>query len=233
MLGAPASTPGTVYPGPYLIHELDNDEGDAERLLYVNRMHRSIRRPTTFLAMGLTIILLAACSRGAGTGATASPSAGGGTSGVVLKVSQSDLGMILTDADGRTLYTFTKDTADKSACAADCTPNWPPLTVPSGASASAGDGTTGEWIHSLIRDDGTTQVSYGGHPLYHYAGDQASGDTNGQGVDGQWFALTGDGQLVQASASPSASASASTEASASESESESASPSASPTGYGY
>lgn len=177
--------------------------------------------------MGLTIMLLAACS-GAGSGATASPSTSGAASGVVLKVSQSDLGMILTDADGRTLYAFTKDTAEKSACSGDCAANWPALTVASGQQASAGDGATGEWIHSITRDDGATQVSYGGHPLYYYAADTAAGDTNGQGTGGIWFALTGDGQLVQASASPSASAAASA------SESESASPSASDSGgYSY
>ena len=177
--------------------------------------------------MGLTIMLLAACS-GAGSGATASPSSSGAA--VVLKVSQSDLGMILTDADGRTLYAFTKDTAEKSACSGDCAANWPALTVVSGQQASAGDGATGEWIHSITRDDGTTQVSYGDHPLYYYAADTTAGDTNGQGTGGIWFALTGDGQLVQASASPSASAAAS----ASESESTSASPSASDSGgYSY
>jgi predicted lipoprotein with Yx(FWY)xxD motif len=202
-----------VYPGPYLDDALDIDEDHAERLSSVNHLHRSIRRPTTFLAVGLLIVLLAACS-GAGSGATSSPSAGA-ASGVVLKVSQSDLGMILTDADGRTLYAFTKDTAEKSACSGDCAANWPALTVASGQQASAGDGATGEWIHTITRDDGTTQVSYGGHPLYYYAADTAPGDTIGQGTGGIWFALTGDGQLVEASASPSAEASASAAASAS------------------
>lgn len=205
---------GATYPRSYLTHEFDNIKRCAERLLHMNHMHRSIRRPTTFLAMGLTIALLAACSGGGG-GAIVSPSAGGDATGVVLKVSQSDLGMILTDADGRTLYAFTKDTPEKSACSGDCAATWPALTVASGQQASAGDGATGESIHNITRDDGATQVSYGGHPLYYYAADTAAGDTNGQGAGGIWFALTGDGELVAAAASPSASASSSASASAS------------------
>jgi predicted lipoprotein with Yx(FWY)xxD motif len=116
-----------------------------------------------------------------------------------------------------------KDTGAKSACTdAKCVATWPALTVPSGQQASAGDGATAEWIHSITRDDGSTQVSYGGHPLYYFSGDKAAGDTNGEGLLGQWFAVSGDGQPVQASAPASASPSAS--ASASESASG---------GYGY
>jgi predicted lipoprotein with Yx(FWY)xxD motif len=189
----------------------------------VNRINPFARRPAALLATSLAAVLLAACSRGGvGAGATATPSTAG-TSSVQLKVAQSNLGMILTDASGRTLYAFMKDTGDKSACTdAKCVATWPALTVPSGQQASAGDGATAEWIHSITRDDGSTQVSYGGHPLYYFSGDKAAGDTNGEGLLGQWFAVSGDGQPVQASAPASASPSAS--ASASESASG---------GYGY
>jgi predicted lipoprotein with Yx(FWY)xxD motif len=182
--------------------------------IIMNDMHSAAgafrpARPLSLLGIGLAALLLAACSGGVGSGATASSTgSSGAASAIQLKVSQSGLGMILTDATGRTLYAFTKDTAEKSACNGDCATKWPALTVPAGQQASAGDGTTGEWIHSITRDDGASQVSYGGHPLYYYAPDKAAGDTNGQGVGGVWFAVTGDGQLVEASAPASASPSA-------------------------
>lgn len=49
------------------------------------------------------------------------------------------------------------------------------------------------------RGDGTTQVTYKGHPLYTYAGDQKAGDTNGQGVSAygaKWYAVTPSGTRV-------------------------------------
>ncbi len=163
-------------------------------------------------ALAFAAVLLAACSRGVGAGGTASPTAPA-SGGVQLKVTQSTLGMILTDASGRTLYAFTKDANGKSACNGNCSATWPALSTAAGQKASAGDGVTAEWISSITRDDGTTQVTYGGHPVYFYAPDTIAGDTKGQGVGGLWFVVGADGQLIGApgagsSASPSASASA-------------------------
>lgn len=169
-------------------------------------MHRPIRRSSSLLTIGIAAVLLAACSRGAGGGATASASSAA-AGGPTLSVATTDIGNVVTGADGKTLYMFMKDTDAKSACNAGCVETWPPLTLPTGSEAVAGTGVTAEWLHTITRDDGTQQVTFGGHPLYYYSADQAAGDVKGEGIGGQWFAAGAEGQPLKASASASASAS--------------------------
>lgn len=90
----------------------------------------------------------------------------------------------LTAEDGKTLYLFGKDVADsgKSACAAGpCRDNWPPFTVDSLDEVKPDRAVTGK-LALITRDDGTTQVTYKGLPLYYFAGDKAAGDTNGSAI---------------------------------------------------
>ena len=94
------------------------------------------------------------------------------------------MGKFLTGEDGKTLYTFKKDTTPgKSACTGDCATNWPPFTVSGSDTVKPGDGVTGT-LATISRPDGTMQVTYNGAPLYYFAADKAAGDTNGQGVGG-------------------------------------------------
>jgi hypothetical protein len=54
-------------------------------------------------------------------------------------------------------------------------------------------------IGTATRPDGKSQVTYNGHPLYLYAGDQKPGDTNGQAINGfgaPWFAVSTSGNQV-------------------------------------
>jgi predicted lipoprotein with Yx(FWY)xxD motif len=140
---------------------------------------------------------------GSGTAATAAPATAAPTTaaeaadGATVAVANSKLGDILVDADGRTLYAFTKDKGDQSACSGDCASNWPALT----GDATAGTGVQAGLLSAAMQADGNSQVTYGGKPLYYFAGDAKPGDTNGQGVGNVWFAVTADGELVKAKAS--------------------------------
>jgi predicted lipoprotein with Yx(FWY)xxD motif len=129
------------------------------------------------------------------TAATAAPTttAAQGASGTTVAVTSSKLGNILVDGDGRTLYAFTKDKGDQSACSGGCATNWPALT----GTAAAGTGVQASLLSTSMQANGDSQVTYGGRPLYYFAGDAKPGDTNGQGVGNLWFALTADGQLVK------------------------------------
>ena len=108
----------------------------------------------------------------------------------VLAASHSELGTILADAEGRTLYMFTNDERNTSNCIGPCIQNWPPLLVEGGL--TAGQGVSSGLLGTLTRLDGSIQVTYNGHPLYRYAGDVNPGDTNGQGLLGRWFVVPPD-----------------------------------------
>lgn len=97
-----------------------------------------------------------------------------------------DLGTILTDSIGRTLYFFTRDTPNTSTCSGGCAAVWPPLTI-AGAPTLA-EGVPGV-LSIMTRDDGTEQVAYNGMPLYYYAQDSDPQDTTGQGVGNVWFVV--------------------------------------------
>jgi predicted lipoprotein with Yx(FWY)xxD motif len=154
------------------------------------------------LLAALTVVL-AACgggndNGGSGTAATAAPAttAAQAAGGTTVAVASSKLGNILVDDQGRTLYAFTKDQGDKSACSGQCAATWPALAGP----ATAGSGAQAGLLSVAMQADGTSQVTYGGKLLYHFAGDQQAGDLNGQGVGKVWFVVGADGQLVKAKA---------------------------------
>lgn len=122
-----------------------------------------------------------------------------------------DLGAILTDAAGKTLYLFTPDTtAGESACYDECAANWPPLAP--AADMTLPEGVPGE-LTTVKRTDGAEQVAYNGIPLYYFAEDDDAGDTYGQGLGGVWFvvapgAMHGDYPVAPAEGTPVPTASA-------------------------
>ncbi len=136
---------------------------------------------------------------------TAQPSATA-AAGNQVNVASSSLGTHLVGANGMSLYVLTRDSAGTSTCADECAQSWPPLVVAAGQTTTAGPGVTAQ-LGTLARADGSTQVSANGHPLYHFAGDTAAGDINGQGQGGVWFLAAPDGTPLGAGASGSPTAS--------------------------
>ncbi|MFD9958894.1 hypothetical protein [Amycolatopsis sp. NPDC058986] len=106
------------------------------------------------------------------------------------------LGPVLTDQDGRTLYRFAKDGArpSKSTCDGDCAARWPPLLADGPPQVT---GVQEQLVGLMPRDDGGTQVTVGGWPVYRYAKDSGPGIALGDGSGGTWTAVTpGDGRAV-------------------------------------
>lgn len=127
--------------------------------------------------------------------APSEPAASEAASGdATVLVADSDLGEILTDAEGNVIYFFANDTEGTSTCADDCLANWPP--VPADGTPTAGDGVTAE-LGTTDATDGTTMLTVNGFPAYYFAGDQAAGDTNGQGVGGIWWVFAPDGEPIE------------------------------------
>ncbi|MBI5949757.1 MAG: hypothetical protein HY875_16600 [Chloroflexi bacterium] len=126
---------------------------------------------------------------GTNTQAPATSTGGAASPGAVVKIGEvASVGKVLADASGLTLYTFNQDVANsgRSSCSGACATTWPPLLAPAGALTKP-DGLTAE-LGVITRDDGGKQVTYGGRPLYRFAGDKAPGEAKGQGLNGLWFA---------------------------------------------
>jgi predicted lipoprotein with Yx(FWY)xxD motif len=130
---------------------------------------------------------------------SAAPSTSAQAAGLAL--SDSELGSILVDAKGRTLYLFMPDGQGDSTCYDQCQAKWPPLAKVS----AVGDGLDDSLLGTTTRKDGTTQATYNGWPLYYFAADAAPGDTKGQGIGQVWYVVGADGNAVGA---PSSSANA-------------------------
>ena len=118
------------------------------------------------------------------------------TGPATVAVGTTDLGEVIVDAEGKTLYLFTNDQGTTSAASADLQQAWPPLTVESEDEAIAGEGVDQELLGTAPQRDGTIWVTYNGHLLYRFSGDAAAGDTAGQGLGDVWFAITPAGEQV-------------------------------------
>jgi predicted lipoprotein with Yx(FWY)xxD motif len=107
-----------------------------------------------------------------------------------------ELGAVLVDGSGNTLYAFTPDADGASTCYDTCAQNWPPLVAD--GDVTVGEGLSLELAGTVARDDGSQQVTYGGWPLYTFVGDTEAGQANGQGRNDVWYAVAPDGTLVGA-----------------------------------
>ena len=132
---------------------------------------------------------------GSGPGANPGGTAPGASPPVLAAREATDVGTIVADAGGFTLYRFDKDSAKPPAttCVADCATKWPPVVVdPKGRLAL--EGVDRSAVGLVQRPDGTSQLTLGGWPVYRFAGDANPGATEGQGVGGTWYAVTPEGK---------------------------------------
>jgi predicted lipoprotein with Yx(FWY)xxD motif len=102
---------------------------------------------------------------------------------------------LMTDAQGKTLYIFTKDVANKSNCSGACLAAWPAF-VPKAEAKASGD------LGIITRDDGVRQWTHKERPLYYYVGDAKPGDKEGDKQNNVWFVVPfgADGKVSQAPA---------------------------------
>jgi predicted lipoprotein with Yx(FWY)xxD motif len=168
-------------------------------------------RSITFLA-GVAAVPLVALAAGCGGGnnsggapaASAAPPKTSSGHAATVGVASGSLGKVLVDSKGRTLYLFKKDQGTKSSCSGACATNWPPLRA--SGKPTVGSGAHASMVSTSKRSDGSSQVTYNGHPLYLFMGDQKAGDTNGQGISafgGLWYVLSPAGSQITAKPSSS------------------------------
>jgi predicted lipoprotein with Yx(FWY)xxD motif len=155
------------------------------------------RRSITFVAGAAILTLAALAAAGCGGNGSASRPMTKDGRAATLGVANDGLGKVLVNSQGRTLYLFQKDSGTQSTCTGACAINWPSLKVR--GRPTVGAGANASIIATTRRPDGTSQVTYNGHPLYLFVGDHKSGDTNGEGVNafgGGWFAVSPAGDQV-------------------------------------
>jgi predicted lipoprotein with Yx(FWY)xxD motif len=157
------------------------------------------RRFLVLFGLATLALAVAGCGGGSSGGSNASTSGSMPKSGgpVTISVASSGVGDILNDSHNRALYLFKKDTGPKSACFGACAQNWPPVRAT--GKPSAGSGANASLIGTIKRSDGAPQVTYNGHPLYLYVGDNTPGAINGQGLTAfgaAWYVVSPQGNQV-------------------------------------
>ncbi len=109
-----------------------------------------------------------------------------------LTLASTDLGEVLVDAQGNTIYLFVPDAQGESTCYDQCEANWPIVSELS----TVGDGLDASLLGTTERTTGDVQATYNGWPLYYFANDAGPGDTNGQGVNDVWFLVDAAGSAI-------------------------------------
>jgi predicted lipoprotein with Yx(FWY)xxD motif len=116
--------------------------------------------------------------------------------GTTIKLGDSQFGPVVFDGDDQAIYIFDKETGPTSECYGECAAAWPPVLT-KGEPQAAG-GVKQNLLGMTERDDGTTQVTYKGQPLYYYA-HEAPGEVTCHDVDefgGLWLAIDAEGNSV-------------------------------------
>ena len=113
---------------------------------------------------------------------------------------QTKRGTALAAANGHSLYLFTADKTGSSRCTGSCANTWLPLLTSSRAVAARGSGVNARLLGTIRRGNHALQVTYNGHPLYVFAGDNSPGQITGEGINqfgGHWYLVNTSGNAVK------------------------------------
>jgi predicted lipoprotein with Yx(FWY)xxD motif len=162
-------------------------------------------RRMTLLVLATSGVLVAGCSSATKSASTPAPTP---TIHGQLGTVSTPLGSVLTDSGGKTIYRFAIDTPGHSACLGTCLQYWPAVVAPAAVPKSI-EGVSAA-IGSIVREDGSRQLTVGGFPVYTYSADKGAGSIAGQGKNlsgGVWWAVSPNGAVNRSSpaATPSSS----------------------------
>ena len=117
-----------------------------------------------------------------------------------ISTAHSSLGTYLVGPNGHTVYLWTADSRNESACKDACAKVWPPVMLK--GKLVAGSGVKSSLLKSIPRTGGGRQVTYNGWPLYYYAPDTKAGLTKGEGSNSfgyPWYVLATSGKSIKSS----------------------------------
>ena len=152
------------------------------------------------LALAAVALVVAGCGGGSSSSSSSTAASPEGKPTTVSATEVPEFGEVLVDSKGFAVYTFGKDQGTTSSCYGGCEEAWPPVTI-SGA-PTVGEGANSSEVGTTKRKDGSTQVTYAGHPLYTFVEDKSPGEVNGNGVEafgGTWNAIDESGSAPSAS----------------------------------
>jgi predicted lipoprotein with Yx(FWY)xxD motif len=115
------------------------------------------------------------------------------TTGIVITSAGSNYGQMLFNDDGQAIYIWEREKSAKPRCYGDCAQAWPPVLTDGGPVAAGR--VSAKKLGTTQRSDGTTQVTYYGHPLYYYT-DELPGEVRCHNVathGGLWWVITPKG----------------------------------------
>lgn len=173
----------------------------------VHPMYRQLNRIQRLVALGaVALMVLSGCGSDASVSSTRTlpPTAipvpaGVGAAGEPLVLEVVDggeaTGLVVTDYRGMALYGVSGESPANLICVDECTTTWIPLTADGRTGVS--DRLDSSRVGSVLRPDGTTQVTYADVPLYRWTGDDSVGVTGGAGVAGIWFAITQSAGFIE------------------------------------
>jgi predicted lipoprotein with Yx(FWY)xxD motif len=145
------------------------------------------------------MLVLAGCGSGSGTAMNSSTAAASTPSvrQVAINTARGQYGTFLTGASGRALYLWVGDSDGASNCTGGCAAVWSPVLAK--AAPVPASGVRAADLSTVVRSDGTEQVSYNGHPLYYFANDRGPGTTRGEGSDSfgaRWWLVAPSGAAI-------------------------------------
>ena len=145
-------------------------------------------------------VILAATSVAATTSSAGGAARAQDSRAAKIQLRHTELGKVLVDSSGFTVYRFSKDPRNSDTCVkiSECTNLWPPLT--SSGRPVAGPGVQAALLSTIKLPGGGRQVTYAGHPLYRYSAATEKGETGYVGAQqfgGSWYALNAGGGTVK------------------------------------
>jgi predicted lipoprotein with Yx(FWY)xxD motif len=159
---------------------------------------RAVRALTASLALAAAGGLIAACGSSSSSGASSGSATSHRT--VVSVKSLPGIGTVLVDSAGMTLYSPQQEADGKIMCTGSCLSFWFPVQVTAGAALHAPAGVTGKLGTIRRADNGMTQLTINGRPLYTFRLDQAPGQDHGNNFTDHfgsnsftWHAITTSG----------------------------------------
>jgi predicted lipoprotein with Yx(FWY)xxD motif len=161
-------------------------------------------RTPLLLVVPATLLIAAGCGSSSNKSPASAPAAttsssSGGASVTISSETVKGLGTVLVNADGKTLYVFKPDNAQKVTCKGSCAAVWPPVKLASGAKATASGDVKASMLSSDPNPAGGSVATYNGWPLYTYVTDSGAGSVRGQALNlngGLWYVISPGGQPI-------------------------------------